>query len=215
MMIEVIIVDDHHTTRLGLHMLLDYTPDINFAGEAEVGSQALELLSTLTPDILLLDYRMPDISGPQVIGKVQKLGLRTRILGFSGYSNENYIIEMLDAGAQGYVLKTDPPTMLIEAIRTVAKGETWLSPTIANNLLSMKRKEQVNHFPLSHRELEVLQLLAIGYSNLQIAKSLTISRATVKNHLSHIYNSLTVCSRGEAITWAWTNGLIERDLTEE
>jgi DNA-binding NarL/FixJ family response regulator len=206
--IEVIVVDDHPTTRMGLYLLMENTPDINFLGEAELGFRALELLSRLMPDILLLDYRLPDMSGPEVIAEIQKMKLRTRVLGFSAYSDEEYIIKMLDAGAKGYVLKTDGPNMLLNAIRTVARGETWLNPTVSNKLLNRMKRELANHSLLSHRELEVIKLLARGYSNTQIAKSLVISRATVKNHLTNIYKTLGVCSRAEAITWAWSNGLV-------
>jgi DNA-binding NarL/FixJ family response regulator len=165
---------------------------------------------TLNPDILLLDFRLPDLSGLQVTAEVQKLDLKTSVIGFSAFSNVDQIIDMLDAGAQGYVLKTESPELLIDAIRAVARGETWLSPTIANMIFTKMRRDSVNHDILSQRELEVLQLLAKGYSNLQIAQSLVISRATVKNHLTHIYNHLRVCSRAEAIAWAWSNGLIAK-----
>ena len=210
-MIEVIVVDDHPTIRMGLFLLLENTHDINFLGEAECGIKALELVSALKPDILLLDYRLPDMSGQQVSAEVQKINFGTRVLGFSAYSDEEYIIEMLNAGAQGYVLKTEGPNMLLDAIRTVARGETWLSPTIANMLLNRTRRELVNQSLLSHREFEVIKLLARGDSNIQIAKSLMISRATVKNHLSNIYRNLGVGSRTEAIIWAWSNGLIEKE----
>jgi NarL family two-component system response regulator LiaR len=213
-MIDVMVVDDHPVTRMGLKVLLEHTPDINFIAETELGVKALELLSTLEPDVLLLDYRLPDMSGPQVSTEIQKLNLKTRVLGFSAYSDEDNIIKMLDAGAWGYVLKTESPILLLDAIRTVSRGVTWLSPTIANILVIRTRHKPQNHSLLSHRELEVLQLLAKGYSNNQIAKSLTISGATVKNHLSNIYGNLAVRSRSEAITWAWSNGLIPRELSE-
>jgi DNA-binding NarL/FixJ family response regulator len=208
-MIEVIAVDDHPTTRMGLHILLEITPDIYLVGEAGCGIKALELLPTLKPDILLLDYRLPDMSSPQVSSEVQRMNLRTRVLGFSAYSYEECIIEMLDAGAKGYVLKTEGPNMLIDALMTVARGEIWISPSISSKLLNRTRRELANNSLLSHLELEVLQLLAMGYSNTKIAQSLIISRATVKNHLSHIYTNLAVSSRAEAITWAWSNGIIK------
>jgi two-component system, NarL family, response regulator DegU len=212
MMIGIIVVDDHPIIRMGINLLLENTLDINLVGEAESGTKAIELIPTLKPDILLLDYRLPDMSGSQVSAEVQKMDLRTRVLGFSAYSDEEYIIEMLDAGAQGYVLKTDGPIMLLDAIRTVARGGTWVSPVLANKVLSRVRRNLANQSTLSHRELEVFQLLAWGYSNIQIAKSLTISKATVKNHLSNIYNKLAVGSRSEAIAWAWSNSLIAKEI---
>ena len=121
MTIEVIVVDDHPTTRMGIHELLDNTQDISVIGDAECGIKALKLVSTLKPDVLLLDFRLPDISGPQITAEVQKQGLKTRVLGFSAFSYEDYIIGMLDAGAQGYVLKTESPDMLLDAIRAVAE----------------------------------------------------------------------------------------------
>jgi two-component system, NarL family, response regulator LiaR len=153
--------------------------------------------------------------GPKVSANVQKMNLTTRVLGFSAYSDEECIFKMLDAGAQGYVLKTEGPEKLLEAIRTVARGETWVSPTVVNKLLNRSRRELVNHSLLSHREMEVIKLLANGYSNIQIAKSLVISKATVKNHLTNIYNNLGVCSRAEAITWAWSNGLMAKEISEK
>ncbi len=212
-MIEVIVVDDHPVTRLGLSLFLNSTQDINVVGEAECGMKALELVSALKPDILLLDHHLPDMSGAQVTAEVQKLGLKTRVLGFSGFSDEDFIIEMLDAGAQGYILKTESLNFLQEAIKAIARGETWLSPTIASMFLHRGRKKFVDNALLSHRELEVLLLLAKGCSNLQIAKSLMISRATVKNHLSKIYNILAVRSRAEAITWAWSNGFTALEIS--
>lgn len=209
-MLEVIVVDDHPITRMGLHLLLENTIDINFIGEAENGIKALELVSALNPDILLLEYRLPDIPGPRVSDEIQRLNLKTRVLCFSAYCDEEYVIKMLNSGAHGYFLKTDPPEMLLDALRAVAKGVTWLSPTIATMFQYRTRKNLENHSLLSYREFEVLQLLANGHSNLQIAKSLVISKATVKNHLTNIYRTLGVCSRGEAITWAWSNGLIAK-----
>jgi DNA-binding NarL/FixJ family response regulator len=213
MTIEIIVVDDHPTTRMGLHYLFDTTEDIRFLADAECGMVALELVSNIQPDILLLDFRLPDMTGPQVTAEILKLNLKTKVLGFSAYSDEDYIFKILEAGAQGYVLKTESPSLLLEAIRAVARGETWLSPTIANVLLKRMRRKLDNQSILSPRELEVLNLLAKGYSNIQIAKSLVISRATVKNHLSNIYESLAVCSRAEAITWAWSNGLIMKETS--
>ncbi len=213
-MIEVIVVDDHPVTRLGLSLFLNSTQDINVVGEADCGRKALELVSALKPDILLLDHRLPDMSGSQVSAEVQKLDLKTRVLGISGFSDEDNIIEMLDAGAQGYILKTESLNFLQEAIESVARGENWLSPTIAKKVLTRARRDLVNHGALSQRELEVLQLLAKGYRNSQIAKTLVISRATVKNHLSNIYNRLTVSSRAEAIIWAWSHGLVAKELSE-
>jgi DNA-binding NarL/FixJ family response regulator len=214
MMIEVIVVDDHPTMRMGLSILLEITPGIYLVGEAGCGIKALELLPILKPDILLLDYCLPDISGPQVSSEVQRMNLRTRVLAFSAYCNEEYLIKMLDAGALGYVLKTEGPDMLLDALLTVARGETWISPSISSKLLNRTRRELANSSLLSHRELEVLQLLAKGYSNIQIAKSLMISKATVKNHLSNIYNNLAVSSRAEAISWAWSIGLMDGDHPE-
>jgi NarL family two-component system response regulator LiaR len=210
MTIEVIIVDDHPTIRMGISLLMEITPDVNLIGETDNGTKAIELVSTLRPDILLLDFRLPDMSGLQVTKEIQKLGLETKVLGFSAYSDEEDIIELLDAGAKGYILKTESPDMLISAIRAVASGETWLSPTIANKVLARARRNMSSNDILTHREFEVLKLLSRGYSNLEIAKSLVISSATVKNHLNNIYHNLGVCSRAEAIAWAWSNGLVAK-----
>lgn len=207
-MIRVIVVDGHPIVRIGITALLENTPDIKLIGEAKSGMKALEYTEVLKPDILLLECRLPDMPGPQVCVEIQKMNIRTRVIGFSDFSDEVYIIRLVDAGAQGYVLKTENPTMLLEAIRAVAREETWFSPKITNLILNRMRNKSENRSLLTPRELEVLQLLSRGYSNIQIARSLMISTATVKNHLSSIFNRLAVNSRTEAINWAWSNDLI-------
>jgi DNA-binding NarL/FixJ family response regulator len=127
MKIKVLVVEDHPATRLGLVMLLEREDDIEVVGEAENGAEALQKIRELQPDIVLLDLRLPDMPGERVAVEIRQTGLDTKVIAFSAYVDEEHVMGMLNAGALGYILKTEPPKTIVEAIRTVAEQEPWLS----------------------------------------------------------------------------------------
>ena len=211
MKIKVFVVEDHPATRLGLAMLLEKEDDIEVVGEAESGAEALQKISELQPDIVLLDVRLPDIPGEQVAEEIRKMGLDTKVVAFSAFADEEHVMGMLNAGALGYILKTEPPKTILEAIRTTAKQEPWLSRSAFEAVMRFRRGELPECPPLTPRELEVLQLLPQGYTNRQIAERLMITPATVKNHLTTIYSKLGVKGRAGATAWAWQHGLVNQN----
>ena len=211
MKIMVLVVEDHPATRLGLVMLLEREDDIEVVGEAESGAEALQKIAALQPDLVVLDVRLPDIPGKQVAEGIRKMGLDIKVIAFSAFADEERIMGMLEAGVLGYILKTEPPQAIVEAIRTTAKHEPWLSRQAFAVVMNFRRGELPESPPLTPRELEVLQLLPQGYTNRQIAERLMITPATVKNHLTTIYSKLGVKGRAGATAWAWQHGLVNQN----
>jgi DNA-binding NarL/FixJ family response regulator len=189
-------------------MLLEREDDIAVVGEAESGAEVLQKIGELQPDIVLLDLRLPGMPGEQVADEIRQTGLDTKVVAFSAFADEKRVMEMLNAGALGYILKTEPPKTIVEAIRTVAEQEPWLSRSALEVVMNFRRGELPESPPLTARELEVLQLLPRGQTNRQIAARLMITPATVKNHLTSIYSKLGVKGRAGAIAWAWQHGLV-------
>lgn len=211
MSIKVVVVEDHPTTRFGLVTLLDIAEDIEVVGEFETGSDALGKITALQPDVVILEVRLPDLSGEQVAEEIRQMELDAKVVAFSAFTTEEHIIGMLNAGALGYVSKTESPQVLLNAIRSVARNEPWLSSTAAAVLMSFRKGELPAQPRLSTREKDVLRLLPRGYTNGQIAETLMISEATVKNHLTNIYSKLGVKSRAGAIAWAWQQGMTNQN----
>jgi DNA-binding NarL/FixJ family response regulator len=206
-MIRVLVVDDHPVVRHGLVAMLRYAPDMEVAGEAADGAAALGLIQAERPDVVLLDLRMPQLSGVEVMRQVRAAGLATRFLVLTTYDTDEYIGPALAAGAQGYLLKDSPPEDLLRGIRTLMLGQAALEPSVATRLIA-----RVNAGPssdeLSAREREVLQLLVRGASNKEIAASLDLSENTIKTHLSRIFDKLAVRTRTEAVAVALQRGLV-------
>ncbi len=218
--IRVLVVDDHTIVRYGIIELLAKAPDIEVVGNASDGPEALHLVETERPDVILLDIRMPQMGGVEVTRRLRTMNRDARVLALSASTEEEYINEMMAAGAAGYLTKDDELNEIAKAVRAVARGEVWVSPIVSaaqwrrGRQASSAPKQQSIREPLSTREEDVLRQVASGKRNQQIAQSLHITEATVKAHITHIFDKLGLETRTEAAVWAHQNGLIDR-LTSE
>ena len=212
--IKVVVVDDHAIIRKGIRAVLELVPDMELIGEAENGSQAVKLASDLKPDVILMDLLMPEINGIDCIKQIKAKRSDARILVLTNFAGEDMIFPAIKAGAMGYHLKDSSPEMLIEAIRQVDQGVAALHPTIAKKVLEEFHhadKQQSPEETLTHREVEVLRLLAQGHENGEIAGQLVISEATVRTHVSNILGKLHLTSRTQAALYALREGLARLD----
>lgn len=206
--IRVVIADDHAIVRAGLRELLEKPPDINVIGEAESGTQALQLVEELNPDVLVLDVEMPDMSGIEVARSLNGNPSTTRILALSVHDDRAHVLKMLDAGAAGYLTKDEAPEGIVDAVRGVARGEKgWLSRSITQRMASWQVLE-LGRTELTSRERQVLELVVAGRTNQEIGGELGITEKTVEKHLSSIFSKLHVESRVEAAVLAVREGLI-------
>jgi two-component system, NarL family, response regulator DegU len=207
--IQVLIVDDHPVVCQGIRNLLEGTMGIKVVGEAHSGAQALAMIQSQKPDVVLLDMRLPDMTGVEVIKKAHEGGSNARILGLSSYNDREFISELLNNGASGYLLKEEVPDYIVEAVRGVANGEHgWLSRKVAALLSQMLLKEEQGNTDLTPRELKVLSLVVEGKTNDQIGMTLGISVKTVENHLHSIFRKMDVVSRVEAAVMAVRENLV-------
>lgn len=208
--VRVLIVDDHPVVREGLAgMLAGHTSEdlqLEVAGEASDGAEAVTLYRRLQPDVVLMDLRMPGMDGVQAIEQIVKEKPEARILVLTTYDSDADILRAVEAGASGYLLKDAPRRDLFRAIEKVSQGESVLAPAVANRL--MQRMRSPVEETLSSREIEVLQLVARGNSNRDIGKALHISTATVKTHLVRIFDKLGVSDRTAAVTVALERGIM-------
>ncbi len=208
-MIRLVVVDDHPVVRHGLVSMLHYEKDMQVVGEAGDGIEAVRVILEQTPEVVLLDLRLPQLSGIEVMKRVRAQQTHTRFLVLTTYDADEYIVPALSAGAQGYLLKDTTPDELTRAIRSLAAGGSPLEPVVAAKLLtSINEKEQDE---LSAREMDVLKLLVAGASNKMIAAQLNVSENTIKSHLSHIFGKLQVQSRAEAVAVALQRGIVPLD----
>ncbi|HEY8761457.1 MAG TPA: response regulator transcription factor [Candidatus Dormibacteraeota bacterium] len=207
--IRVVIVDDHELLREGTRQILQRDATIEVIAEASRGDQAVEVVARLQPDVVLLDLRLPGLPGIEVARRIAQLSPATRVLVLSAYDEEDYVLEALQAGAAGYLLKTAPSNELLEAVRAVAAGATVLEPSVSAALARRwTRADGPGGTDLSVRELEVLRLTAHGMANKEIAGKLGLSLRTVEGHLNRTFGKLGVASRTEAVFHAFNHHLI-------
>jgi DNA-binding NarL/FixJ family response regulator len=207
--IHVLIVDAQAVIRAGLYHLLEAMPDIQVVGEAADGVQAVSEALELGPQVLLLDAQLPNGQSLEALRQIKQLNLTTRVLLLTTQDREEYLYETLRAGADGYIWKESAAEELARAIRTVASGEVHIQPQLAGKLLSRIGRAQPGSEVLTARELEVLQLLARGMRNKEIAARLYVSERTVNFHLANIYQKLNVSGRTEALSKAIAQGLVK------
>ncbi|MEU0565228.1 response regulator transcription factor [Nonomuraea sp. NPDC005983] len=203
--IRLLIVDDHPIVRDGIRGMFAGDPDFDVLAEAGDGAQAVELARALNPDVILMDLRMPRMDGVAAIKELARVGVAARVLVLTTYDTDRDVLPAIEAGATGYLLKDTGRDELVRAVRTAARGEAVLSPSVATRLMGQVRAPAD---PLSARELEILHLIAEGATNREAAARLFISEATVKSHVLHIYTKLGVNDRAAAVAAAFRRGLL-------
>ena len=212
--ITVMIVDDHEMVRRGACSFLEAQPDISVVAQAGSGEEAVRLAQEHIPDVVLMDLVMPGMDGVEATRKVKYASPRTQIIILTSFHQDEYIFPALQAGAISYLLKDVKAAELLEAIRRAAQGEATLHPKIAARVIKTFRdleNEEASPFTaLTEREMEVLKLIAKGYSNEKIAEQLVISLGTVKGHVSNILSKLHLVDRTQAAVYAWQKGVVRR-----
>lgn len=220
--IRVLIVDDHGIVRKGTRALLDRIPDFTVVGEAGNGKEAIAQAKELQPDVILMDLMMPEMDGIKAIGLITASQPNSRILALTSFAADDKVFPAIKAGALGYMLKDADPEDLIQAIRQVHRGEPSLHPSIARKVLQELGRPQTappspGPDPLTERELEVLQLVAQGLTNQQMAEQLTVAEVTIRTHISNILSKLHLANRVQATLYALREGLttLENDADVE
>ena len=210
--IRILLADDHPAFRDGVRDRLAQEADMEIVGESGNGVDTLNLARTLRPDVLLLDIDLPELSGVEISKRLAEEKSPVRVLILSAYESEDFIFRVIDQGAAGYLGKHEPLHVIVEAVRGVGRGEEgWLSRRIATLLMHRDRPEHSSSDMalFTVREQEVLQLLARGHPNAEVASRLFISESTVKKHVNALYEKTGKHSRAAIVAWAWQSGLVE------
>jgi NarL family two-component system response regulator LiaR len=214
--IKVLIVDDHQVVRQGLHTFLELNEDILVLGEARDGLEAVDLTAQLKPDVVLMDLVMPRLNGIAATDRIKSLGLGTKVIALTSFTEDDKVFPAIQAGASSYLLKDVSPEALVEAIRAAARGEARLHSEVMRKLMEQVAaqpagKKPAKGPPLTERELEVVRLVAQGKSNREIAEVLVISEKTAKAHISNILGKLGLDDRTQMAIYAFKTGLVEPD----
>jgi DNA-binding NarL/FixJ family response regulator len=214
--IKVLLVDDHTIVRQGLRVLLEVEPDMTVVGEAETGRQALQMTRKLSPEVVVMDIAMPNLNGLEATRQIIKEMPAAKVLVLSSYSDDEYVQQLTEAGAAGYLLKQTAVADLIKAVREVRRGNAFFSPSISKRLLEQYREAFLGGTParkrtdLTTREAEVLQSIAEGRTNKYIAAELCISIKTVEKHRQQVMNKLNIHDIAGLTRYAISKGIIER-----
>lgn len=214
--VRVLLADDQSMIRAGFKLLIDNQPDLDVIGEAQTGAEAVELVKELSPDVVLMDVQMPDMDGIAATEHIVASGdSSTRVLIVTTFQRDDYVFDALRAGASGFLLKTAPPEDLVDAVRIVANGDSLLDPSITGQVIGkfaqagpgVARSERLDE--LTDREREVLEQLARGLSNVEIADALFVGETTVKTHVSNVLSKLALRDRVQAVVFAYEHGLVK------
>ncbi len=214
-MTSVLLVDDQAMIRAGFKLLIDNQPDLEVVGEAETGAEAIEKTAELDVDVVLMDVQMPDMDGIRATELLTAdAAITAKVLIVTTFQRDDYLFDALRAGASGFLLKTAPPEDLVEAIRIVAQGKSLLDPTVTGRVITqfaaagpgVARSERLDE--LTEREREVLEQMARGLSNAEIADALFVGEATVKTHVSSVLSKLGLRDRVQAVVFAYEHGLV-------
>jgi DNA-binding NarL/FixJ family response regulator len=221
MSIRVLIADDQAMVRAGFRMVLNAEADIEVAGEAGDGEHAVAGARRLRPDVVLMDIRMPRLDGIEATRRLlEDAGAAPRVLMLTTFDLDQYVYESLQAGASGFLLKNAPAEQLVEAIRVVAAGDALLAPSVTRRVIEEFVRQSPGGKPpreledLTTREMEVLELLAHGYTNAEIAAQLVISRGTAKTHVARVLQKLDLRDRVQAVIFAYEHGLVNPGAAE-
>ena len=216
MSVRVVLVDDQALIRTGFKMILESEDDIEVVGEASDGEQAISMTRSVRPDVVLMDVQMPTMDGLEATGRiVRDANVPSRIVILTTFERDDYIFEALRAGASGFLLKNAPSEELVHAVRVVAAGDALLAPSVTRKVIEgfirrpAHRSNEVELRRLTERETEILQLLATGKSNSELAAHLFVGEGTVKTHVSSVLTKLGLRDRMQAVIFAYESGLIE------
>lgn len=208
--IKILLADDHTLVRQGLRLILSAHSDLHVVGEAANGREAVELSLKLKPDVVLMDVAMPELNGIEATKRMVEANPRVRVLVLSMHKEPVYVREILRAGARGYILKDAIDTELLDAVRSVARGDGYVSPAVSGAFLGDYRQNVTNPLDLlSNRERQVLQLIAEGKTNKEIATHLNLSVYTIDSHRGKVMEKLNLHSTGELVRFAMKQGLID------
>jgi DNA-binding NarL/FixJ family response regulator len=206
-LIRVLIADDHPLIRSGLCTALMNEPDIVIAGEASNGDEAQQQCVKLQPDVLVLDLNMDGPPAVATLSSVRERCPRTQVLILTAYDDDAYVRGLVLGGAMGYVLKDEAPEALVQAVRSVARGGTWFSRSLVENLVVRAERDESDAPPLTERESQIIRLIAQGWDNARIAEELCLSEQTIRNYVSRLYDKIGVQTRAEAVVWGRDHGV--------
>jgi DNA-binding NarL/FixJ family response regulator len=215
MSVGVLLADDQAMVRAGFRMILETDPDISVVGEASNGEQAVASTRRLRPDVVLMDIQMPEVDGLQATRQITDDDeLRSRVVILTTFERDEYVFEALQAGASGFLLKNAPPEELLHAVRVVAAGDALLAPSVTRRIIEQFAQRPIKPQlgtqleSLTHREREVLVMLARGNSNAELAAELFVSEGTIKTHVSSVLSKLGLRDRVQAVVLAYETGLV-------